>query len=44
MPPTPWHGKTSRVSSRVDRVFEWTAALLRRLATNPTRMLCCTLT
>src|SRR6516162_5115701 len=35
MPPTPWQGKTSRVSSSVERVFQWTARLLTTLATTP---------
>ena len=35
MPPTPWQGKTSSVSSSVDRVFQCTARLLTTLATTP---------
>src|SRR5271155_475603 len=35
IPPTPWQGKTSSVSSRVDRVFQCTARLLTTLATTP---------
>ena len=35
IPPTPWHGKTSSVSSSVDFVFQWTARLLTTLATSP---------
>src|SRR5918998_530021 len=39
MPPTPWQGKTSRVSSRVDFVRRLTARLLMTLATRPMTML-----
>jgi hypothetical protein len=35
IPPTPWHGKTSKVSSRVDLDFQWTARLLTIAAIAP---------
>ena len=42
MPPTPWQGKTSSVSSIVERDFQWTATLLAALATMPITMLAAT--
>ena len=44
MPPTPWQGKTSRVSSSVDLVRRWTATLLMTLAARPIVMLWATVT
>src|SRR5262245_51750358 len=35
IPPTPWHGNTSSVSSSVDFDFMWTAQLLTSAATTP---------
>ena len=40
MPPTPWQGKTSSVSSSVLLDFKCTARLLTMLATSPITMLC----
>src|SRR5205823_8057157 len=40
MPPTPWHGKTSSVSSSVDALFfQWTQRFDTTLATVPMKML-----
>src|SRR5688572_8439548 len=39
MPPTPWQGNTSSVSSSVERDFQCTARLLTMLAVNPMKML-----
>ncbi len=44
MPPTPWQGKTSSVSSSVDFVRRWTATLLMTLAARPIVMLWATVT
>ena len=44
MPPTPWQGKTSRVSSSVDFDFQCTTSLLIAAASAPIRMLWPTLT
>ena len=44
MPPTPWHGNTSSVSSSVVCDFQCTAMLLTTLATKPMKMLCGMLT
>src|SRR4051794_33017145 len=44
MPPTPWQGNTSSVSSSVDFDFQWTARLLTTLATRPMAMLSRTVT
>ena len=44
MPPTPWQGKTSSVSSSVDLVRRCTAMLLMTLATRPMKMLSGTVT
>ncbi len=39
MPPTPWQGKTSSVSSSVDAFFQCTIRFETTLATVPMKML-----